>query len=303
MIISELWTPKLLLWSHKYWSTSLSHSSHSFSWFSSWGHQTNTTPPHIGNIPGSQGVLISGFSSWHRSRSKSGFSHASCICFPAIPNGFYPLSSCDCGKIKKINGKKPGKWDRCCFPFGVWFIWIIEYIQDDFYWGNNKCFIREWAVHHQRELCLWGFRRRENCLGFQSSQGRFIPVAASLTFHIIPPRDEVTPKLKWDFRRDKMQNPRMCEIWKMLFHNKPFSMDGQDLQSQIQLEWSSSCQCIPWEIWILCSRCLIMEKGRKTSIPVWSQGRNWIWNLRNYCQGTKGWARDKQRLGKILEGY
>lgn len=214
MVISELWTPKLLLWSHKYWSTSLSHSCLNFSWFPSWGHQTNNTPPHIWEhswFPRSFNLF---FSSWHRSRSKFGFSHSSFICFPVIQNGFYPLSSCDCAIRKKINGRKNkrGKWDGCCFPFGVWFILIIEYMQDDFYWGNNKCLIREWAVHHQRELCLGGFWRGKSCLGFQSSRGHFIPVAASLAFHIIPPWDEVTPKEKGDFRRDKMQYPQMCEF-------------------------------------------------------------------------------------------
>lgn len=207
-----------------------------------------------------------------------------------IPNGFYPLPSC-CGIRQKINGKKTGKWDCCCFPFGVLFILIIEYIQDDFYWGNNECLIRERAAHHQR--------RGKSCLGFQSSQGRFIPIAASLTFHIILPWDEVTPKGKWDFRRDMMQYPQMCELWRMLFHDKLLSMDGF---SQIQLEQSSSCWCIPWKIRILGSRCLKTEKRREMAIPDWGQGRERIWNLRNYRRGTRGWAGDKWGLGKKWEG-
>lgn len=50
------------------------------------------------------------------------------------------------------------------------------------------------------------------------------------------------------------------------------------------------------------SRCLVMEKGRKMSMPGWGQGRDRIWNLRNYCRGTRrGW--DKWRLGKELKGH
>lgn len=118
---------------------------------------------------------------------------------------------------------------------------------------------------------LRSFWRGKNCLGFQSSREHFIPIAASSAFHIIPAWDEVTPKEKWDFRRDKMQYPQMSELGRMLFQNKLFSMDGPEVQFQIQLEWSCSCQCIPWKIRVLGSRCLIMGKGRKMSILRWGK--------------------------------